>query len=52
MTGNVNYLYIAYIPYHNSQSVCSDAMAYVGLCFWITLETENRVKDQIGGKLT
>lgn len=26
-------------------------MAYVGLCFWITLETQNSVKDQIGGKV-
>lgn len=25
---------------------------YAGLCFWITLETQNSVKDQIGGKLT
>lgn len=34
-----------------SKSACSDAMAYVGLSFWITLETQNDVKDQIGGKV-
>lgn len=34
-----------------SQSVSSDAMAYAGLCFWITLETQNSVKDQIGGEV-
>lgn len=27
-------------------------MAYVGFYFWMTLETQNDVKDQIGGKLT
>lgn len=38
LTGNVNDLYIAYIQYiycNLSKSVCSDAMARVGLCFWI-----------------
>lgn len=34
-----------------SQSVSWDAMAYVGLCFWITLETQNRAKDQISSKV-
>lgn len=33
------------------KSACSDAMAYAGLCFWITLETQNSVKDHIGGKV-
>lgn len=27
-------------------------MGYAGLCFWITFETQNSVKDQIDGKLT
>lgn len=47
LTGNVNDLYIAYIPqiHHQlSRSASSDAMAYVGLLLM------NSVKDQIGGK--
>lgn len=53
LTGNVNNLYIAYIPKNLSQlfkSVSSDTMAYLGLCFWITLQTKNSVEDQIVGK--
>lgn len=50
LTANGNYFSIAYIPYIY-QPVCSDAMAYAGLCFWKTLKTQNSVKDQIGGEL-
>lgn len=36
---------ILHIFHKSIKSVCSDAMAYAGLFFWITLETQNSVKD-------